>query len=102
MNPNDKDSPLRCSFCGKPQDEVRKFVAGPSIRICDGCVRVCNEILADEGLADAVGAPRQSIGRNAGSFTCPKCQTSFAPHSQHVGLPGRQPRPAEDDPRRSA
>lgn len=90
MSPKDKDKDsLRCSFCGKPQDAVRKFVSGPSIRICDGCVRVCNEILAEEGLADSYGAPRQSFGRNAGSFTCPKCQTSFVLHSQHAELPGR-------------
>jgi len=89
MSPKDKDVP-RCSFCGKPQDEVLRLIPGPSIRICDGCVRVCNEILADEGLADTFGVPRQSFGRSAGNFTCPKCQTSFVLHSQHVEPPGRQ------------
>jgi tryptophan synthase beta chain len=38
--------PLRCSFCRKKQDDVRKLIAGPSIYICDECVGVCNEILA--------------------------------------------------------
>ncbi len=42
------DSPtLYCSFCGKGQDEVRKLVAGPSVFICDECVHIANEIMAD-------------------------------------------------------
>ena len=42
----------RCSFCGKRQDQVRKLIAGggrPGTFICDECVRLCNEILDDEG-----------------------------------------------------
>jgi hypothetical protein len=35
-----------CSFCGKPQDQVRKLVAGPGVWICDNCVALCVEILA--------------------------------------------------------
>jgi ClpX C4-type zinc finger protein len=35
----------RCSFCGKPSDEVKKLIAGPGVYICDGCVVLCNEIL---------------------------------------------------------
>lgn len=39
---------LSCSFCGKAQDEVRKLVAGPGVYICDECIDLCNEIVADE------------------------------------------------------
>ncbi len=42
------NKPLRCSFCGKTQDEVRKLVAGPEVYICDECVGLCNEIMAEE------------------------------------------------------
>ncbi len=39
---------LRCSFCGKHQDEVRKLVAGPTVYICNECITLCNDILSDE------------------------------------------------------
>ncbi len=39
---------LRCSFCGKSQEEVRKLIAGPDVYICDECIALCNEILAEE------------------------------------------------------
>ncbi|TVP74537.1 MAG: ATP-dependent Clp protease ATP-binding subunit ClpX, partial [Gemmatimonadales bacterium] len=39
---------LRCSFCGKSRDSVRKFISGPSVYICNECVALCNEILAEE------------------------------------------------------
>lgn len=38
-----------CSFCGKAQNEVKKIVAGPSVYICDECVRLCNDIISGEG-----------------------------------------------------
>lgn len=43
-----KDHELRCSFCGKPQSEVRKLIAGSSAYICNECVELCNEILEEE------------------------------------------------------
>jgi ATP-dependent Clp protease ATP-binding subunit ClpX len=46
------DSHLKCSFCGKSQEQVRKLIAGPGVYICDECVDLCNEIL-DEELLDA-------------------------------------------------
>ncbi|WP_267382920.1 ATP-dependent protease ATP-binding subunit ClpX [Cyanobacterium sp. uoEpiScrs1] len=46
------DSHLKCSFCGKSQEQVRKLIAGPGVYICDECVELCNEIL-DEELMDA-------------------------------------------------
>jgi len=45
---NDENSSLKCSFCGKSQDQVRKLIAGPSVYICDECVELCNEIIAEE------------------------------------------------------
>ncbi len=42
------DKHLRCSFCGKSKDSVRKFISGPSVYICNECVVLCNEILAEE------------------------------------------------------
>lgn len=42
------DSHLKCSFCGKSQEQVRKLIAGPGVYICDECVGLCNEILEEE------------------------------------------------------
>jgi ATP-dependent Clp protease ATP-binding subunit ClpX len=42
------DKHLRCSFCGKSKDSVKKFISGPSVYICNECVLLCNEILAEE------------------------------------------------------
>ena len=39
---------IKCSFCGRGQDEVAKLVSGPSVYICNECIRLCNEILEDE------------------------------------------------------
>ncbi|MGB8931029.1 MAG: ATP-dependent Clp protease ATP-binding subunit ClpX [Anaeromyxobacteraceae bacterium] len=39
---------LQCSFCGKGQRDVRKLIAGPTVYICDECIRLCNDIIADE------------------------------------------------------
>jgi ATP-dependent Clp protease ATP-binding subunit ClpX len=50
------DSHLKCSFCGKSQEQVRKLIAGPGVYICDECVDLCNEIL-DEELYDSRPQP---------------------------------------------
>ncbi len=42
------DAHLKCSFCGKSQDQVRKLIAGPGVYICDECIDLCNEILDEE------------------------------------------------------
>ncbi|MDE2719908.1 MAG: ATP-dependent Clp protease ATP-binding subunit ClpX [Gemmatimonadales bacterium] len=44
--PSDKH--LRCSFCGKSKDAVQKFISGPNVYICNECIALCNEILAEE------------------------------------------------------
>ncbi|MCJ8279549.1 MAG: ATP-dependent protease ATP-binding subunit ClpX [Rivularia sp. ALOHA_DT_140] len=53
------DSHLKCSFCGKSQEQVRKLIAGPGVYICDECVDLCNEIL-DEELLDTNSAATAS------------------------------------------
>src|SRR5256712_2351629 len=47
---------LRCSFCGKSPEEVKRLIAGPTVYICDACIDLCNDILLEEGVA----APRQA------------------------------------------
>src|SRR5512146_615640 len=42
------DKHLRCSFCGKSKESVRKFISGPSVYICNECIALCNEILAED------------------------------------------------------
>ena len=44
----DINKTVRCAFCGKTQDQVHRLIAGPGVYICDECVRLCNEIIADE------------------------------------------------------
>ncbi len=56
--------PIRCSFCGRGQDEVSRLVSGPSVYICSECVKLCNDIL--EGETDhGVGAPKGSLPKPA-------------------------------------
>jgi ATP-dependent Clp protease ATP-binding subunit ClpX len=54
---------LVCSFCGKSQDEVRKLIAGPTVYICDECIDLCNDIIAeeidhDENLSSSSNVPK--------------------------------------------
>jgi ATP-dependent Clp protease ATP-binding subunit ClpX len=59
--PGSEGEVLRCSFCNKDQNDVRKLIAGPTVFICDECVDVCNDIIADdrraEGRASRTGLP---------------------------------------------
>ncbi|MEW5736208.1 MAG: ATP-dependent Clp protease ATP-binding subunit ClpX [Thermodesulfobacteriota bacterium] len=52
---------LRCSFCGKTQDEVKKLIAGPAVYICDECIELCNEIIAEEAERGGPSEDVQSI-----------------------------------------
>ena len=45
---NDEKNQLKCSFCGKTQEQVKKLVAGPGVYICDECIELCNEIIEEE------------------------------------------------------
>ena len=49
----DEKGQLKCSFCGKTQEQVRKLVAGPGVYICDECIELCNEIIEEEFSEDA-------------------------------------------------
>jgi len=51
----ERDDILRCSFCSKSQNDVKKLIAGPTVYICDECVDVCNEIIADDVVASPIG-----------------------------------------------
>lgn len=42
-----KAATTNCSFCGKPNTEVKKIIAGPGVKICDQCVTLCNEVIAE-------------------------------------------------------
>ena len=54
---------LQCSFCGKHQREVRKLIAGPTVYICDECIGLCNDIIAEEvdGDIDSPGDVRSVL-----------------------------------------
>ncbi len=56
------DSHLKCSFCGKSQEQVRKLIAGPGVYVCDECVDLCNEIL-DEELFDSNSSSTSPVPR---------------------------------------
>ena len=56
---------LTCSFCGKPQDEVRKLIAGPAVYICDECIELCRDIIAEEAKLD------DGAGKNASQLPRP-------------------------------
>ena len=59
----DKSVLLRCSFCGKSQEEVKKLVAGPTVYICNECVALCNDILREEEKTEVpkAGAPKTRL-----------------------------------------
>ena len=48
MKKRDDNANLSCSFCGKSQREVKKLIAGPTVYICDECIELCNDIIAEE------------------------------------------------------
>jgi len=52
---DERDDILRCSFCYKSQNDVKKLIAGPTVYICDECVDVCNEIIADDVVTSPIG-----------------------------------------------
>lgn len=76
------DSRLKCSFCGKTQDQVKKLIAGPEVYICDECVDLCNEIL-DEEFFEAREADKEP--ENGPSLSdIPKPQDIKAYLDQHI------------------
>jgi len=59
MKQRDDDANLSCSFCGKSQREVKKLIAGPTVYICDECIELCNDIIAEE-YGEEDGTPQTS------------------------------------------
>ncbi|MGN1041574.1 MAG: ATP-dependent Clp protease ATP-binding subunit ClpX, partial [Acutalibacteraceae bacterium] len=62
-NKNNNDSDLCCSFCGKPQDEATKLVAGPGVCICDECIDLCIGILDDGPIHSHVNAEKKQTDK---------------------------------------
>jgi len=60
MKKGDHHVNLSCSFCGKSQREVRKLIAGPTVYICDECIKLCNDIIAEENEKEE-GKPQVSL-----------------------------------------
>lgn len=63
MSKNDDKRHLKCSFCGKNQDQVRRLIAGPNVYICDECVELCDEIIQEE--------TEDNFEENSGSLPTP-------------------------------
>ena len=74
----DDNKQLRCSFCGKPQSEVRRLVAGPGVYICDECVEMCMDIITD-AMNEASQSSRESI-----RYELPKPREIFDTLSDYV------------------
>ena len=77
--PNDKNNEIRCSFCGKTQDEVTRLVEGPGVYICDQCIEFCNTLLFD----DESGRPKKSPKKDE-DFVLPKPQEITAKLDAYV------------------
>ena len=80
------DAHLKCSFCGKSQDQVRKLIAGPGVYICDECIDLCNEILEEE-LLDSQGNPRANSENNRKSSQATKNSGTPAPTLASIPKP---------------
>src|SRR5262249_44533527 len=61
MKKRDDDANLSCSFCGKSQREVKKLIAGPTVYICDECIELCNDIIAEEYGQDESPTPSSRV-----------------------------------------
>ena len=86
------DAHLKCSFCGKSQEQVRKLIAGPGVYICDECIDLCNEILDEElvdghsGTASGGGSSRHAADSSRGKAPSKKT-TKPAPTLAEVPKP---------------
>ncbi len=68
MSKNETNGIVTCSFCGKPQDQVGRLIAGPNAYICDECIRLCSEILEDNGL---LAPEKEQSGYEPGNLSVP-------------------------------
>lgn len=83
------DAHLKCSFCGKSQEQVRKLIAGPGVYICDECIDLCNEILDEElvdGHSSGGGSSRHAVDSSRGKAPSKKT-TKPAPTLAEVPKP---------------
>ena len=80
------DAHLKCSFCGKSQDQVRKLIAGPGVYICDECIDLCNEIL-DEKLVDSQGNTRHGADQSRKASPAPHKTGAPAPTLASIPKP---------------
>src|ERR1700730_8988791 len=62
---DDRSGNLVCSFCGKSQDEVRKLIAGPTVYICDECIDLCNDIIAEENDNEEAFSQTSAVPKSA-------------------------------------
>ncbi len=78
------DAHLKCSFCGKSQEQVRKLIAGPGVYICDECIDLCNEIL-DEELLENPGKAKGSNDQHIPTTSSTTCKP--APSLESIPKP---------------
>ncbi|MBS6554012.1 MAG: hypothetical protein KH321_08755, partial [Clostridium sp.] len=77
------DSRLKCSFCGKTQDQVKKLIAGPEVYICDECVELCNEILDEEFFENKDKGEKEEV-KEADISSVPKPHEIKAYLDEHI------------------
>src|SRR5688500_6794042 len=65
---------LFCSFCKKPQEDVRKLIAGPAVNICDECVQVCVDIITDAAPTEPEQADVAATPRWSADIRCTLCR----------------------------
>jgi hypothetical protein len=96
--PTPPTEPLHCTFCNKTQNNVQKLIAGPGVLICDECVEVCNEIIADARRLSSSAARCAMCERPVSGdvvvsdhYLCGPCATSGAPAKIVPSLPPINP-----------
>lgn len=82
--PKHDDSRLKCSFCGKTQDQVKKLIAGPEVYICDECVELCNEILDEEFFEGKEKEPKSEKSNSPEEKPIPKPAEIKAHLDEHI------------------
>ncbi len=75
----DDNKQLRCSFCGKPQSQVKRLVAGPGVYICDECVEMCMDIVNEAMRAESTSGPKNNV-----RYELPKPKEIFETLSDYV------------------
>ena len=71
--PRNNDSQIRCSFCGRREDQASRFISGPGVCICSDCVQACSDLLRDEMTFDTVDALKAAVDAD-----CARARAYFA------------------------